>query len=465
MSQPALFLEKIRNGDKLGAREQRRLILFLAWPAILAHISVTVMQLIDAAMVGRLGTDASAAIGLMSSTTWLVNGVLSGINYGFSVQCAQAIGAGDIPMARRLCRQGLLAGLVCSLVVGGAGAAMSAWLPVWLGGSAEIVPLSAGYIRIYFLALPFSLLNSCAVVMLQSAGDTKVPGLAEIVMCGLDVAFNAWFIYGMGLGVVGAALGTAASVVAAGLFLVYRVLCRDRFLKGRVRPQFSRDTLLRAVRIGVPVSAEQLITGSSYVVFTRIVSGLGTVAIAANSFAVTAESLCYMPGYGTASAASAIVGQCVGAGRTDLTRQISWRITRTGIGMMAVSGVVMFVLAPWLMALLTNVPEVISMGTDLLRLEAFSEPMYGASIVIIGILRGRGETVWPAVLSFLSIWCVRIPLAAWLASVYGLFGAWVAMGIELNFRGVLFLLRLHRTSAQNGACPDSSAGRSASKKG
>lgn len=446
MSRSALYLARIRNGNELSASDQRKLILFLAWPAILAHISVTVMQLIDAAMVGRLGTNASAAIGLVTSSTWLVNGVLSGVNYGFSVQCSQAIGAGDTELARKLCRQGLMIAAIASLLVGTIGSILSPELPVWLGGSTDIVDLSASYIRIYFAALPFSLLNSCAVVMLQSAGDTKVPGITEIIMCILDVVFNAFFIYGCNLGVAGAALGTAAATITACLFLVYRVLAKDPFLKGKMQPGFTKDTLERALQIGVPVSLEQLITGSSYVAFTKIVSGLGTVAIAANSFAVTAESLCYMPGYGTASAASAIIGQCTGANRHDLTNQISWRITRMGMAMMAASGVVMFTLAVPLMEMLTNVPEVISQGASLLRLEAFSEPMYGASIVIIGILRGRGETVWPAVLNFLSIWCVRLPLAAWLAGILGLFGAWVAMGIELNVRGLLFLVRLRKTS-------------------
>lgn len=170
--------------------------------------------------------------------------------------------------------------------------------------------------------------------------------------------------------------------------------------------------LSKAVRIGVPISLEQLISGSSYVMFTRIVSSLGSVSIAANSFAITAESLCYMPGYGCGSAATAIIGQCTGANRHDLAREISWRIVRIGMGMMALSGVVMFVFAPWLMNILTPDPAVIELGTSMLRLEAFAEPLYGASIVCSGILRGKGDTIWPACLNFLSIWCIRIPLAA-----------------------------------------------------
>ena len=179
--------------------------------------------------------------------------------------------------------------------------------------------------------------------------------------------------------------------------------------------------------------------------YTRIVSPLGPVSIAANSFAVTAESLCYMPGYGCASAATAIIGQCTGAGRPELTREIGWRITRIGIAMMSVSGVVLFIAAPWMMKILTPDAEVIALGSFILRMEAFAEPMYGASIVADGVLRGAGDTFWPACLNFLSIWCIRIPLCAILCQHFGLVGGWMGMGIELNMRGIFFLLRLRHT--------------------
>ncbi len=436
------YLSRIRNHKTLTAADQRRLILSLSWPAILAQISVTVMQLIDSSMVGQLGTNASASIGLVASSTWLINGLASGFIFGFSVQTSQAIGAQDLDLARNLCRQGLLVILSAGMILMGIGASLCEFIPVWLGGEEAILRDASSYLLIFCFSLPFSMLNNWAVQMLQGAGDTRVPGLTQIVMCLLDVVFNWFFIYKMNLGVLGAALGTGSSVLVASLFLSFWTLFRNPFLKGRTRIHFTKTTLTRAVQIGLPISVEQVISGSSYVAFTRIVSSLGTVSIAANSFAITAESLCYMPGFGCASAATAIIGQCTGAGRDHLVKEISWRITRIGIIMMSLSGVAMFILAPYLMAILTPVQEVQNIGAALLRLEAFSEPMYGASIVINGILRGKGDTLWPSILNFASIWCVRIPLAALFSAWFGLFGAWIAMGIELNFRGIIFLLRL-----------------------
>ncbi|MBF0578634.1 MATE family efflux transporter [Erysipelotrichaceae bacterium RD49] len=437
-----LLLSRIRQNESLDASQQRKLILMLSWPAILAQISVTVMQLIDASMVGQLGTNASAAIGLVASSTWLINGVSQGIVFGFSVQTAQAIGAMQYEKAGSLCRQGMLAVLILSIPIALAGSLFSRQVPYWLGGQPEVVVDAGLYLMVFCFSLPFSLLNDWAVKMLQSAGDTKIPGLTQIAMCFFDVLFNALFIYGMHLGVLGAALGTMAAIVCASLFLTAWVYLKNPFLKRKASFRFHRSSISKALQIGLPISIEQLITGTSYVAFTRIVSTLGTVSVAANSFAITAESLCYMPGYGCASAATAIVGQAVGAGRNDLAKEVSWRITRIAMIMMSCSGLLMFILSQNLMAMLTPVVEVQQLGARLLRLEAFAEPMYGASIAITGILRAKGDTIWPACLNFISIWCVRIPIAWVLSSRMGLIGPWIAMNIELNVRGLLFLFRL-----------------------
>lgn len=438
----SVLLSRIRNGERLSAREQRALILLLSWPSILAQVSVTVMQLIDAGMVGRLGTAASASIGLVASTTWLINGLTSGAVFGFSVQCAQSIGAKNYQQASSLCRQGLAVILLVGFLFGGIGSLLSFHIPVWLGGEPLVLQDAGAYLLIFCIGLPFSLLNSWAIQMLQAAGDTKIPGLVQVLMCILDVLFNALFIYGLHYGVAGAALGTLASVVCASLFLTFWVFRINPFLKLPARLHFSKTSLGRALQIGLPISIEQLITGSSYIAFTRIVSSLGTLAIAANSFAITAESLCYMPAYGCASAATAIIGQCTGAGRKDLCQAMAWRLARIGMGMMVLSGLLLFLFAHGLMAILSPDLQVQDLGSLLLRMEAFAEPMYGASIVITGVLRGKGDTLWPACLNFLSIWCIRIPLAWILCRHLGLAGAWIAMNIELNLRGLLFLGRL-----------------------
>jgi Na+-driven multidrug efflux pump len=187
---------------------------------------------------------------------------------------------------------------------------------------------------------------------------------------------------------------------------------------------------------------QQILMGGAQIVSTMIVAPLGTISIAANSFAITAESICYMPGYGIADAATTLVGQGIGAGQRLLTRSFARLSVFLGMLVMTVTGILMYVFAPELMGLMTPVEAICEVGAQSLRIEAFAEPMFAASIVCYGVFVGAGDTLKPAIMNLTSMWAVRLTLAAWLAPIYGLPGVWTAMAIELTFRGIIFLLRL-----------------------
>lgn len=449
------YLERMRAGETLSPAQQLLMTVQLSIPAMLAQVSSIAMQYIDASMVGRLGANASGSIGLVSSTTWLFGGLCSAAAIGFTVQVAQSIGAGEEARARGLVRQGLAAGLCFSLALLGVGAALSGGLPRWLGGQPDICGDATGYFLVYSLTLPVTMTNYLTGGMIQCSGNMRLPSLLHVSMCLLDVVFNSLLIFpsrqvgaftlpGAGLGVVGAALGTSLAQLVVGLILLWYLLVRSPSLSlRRGEPfRFSAEQLRRAVRISLPVGCEQFIMCTAYVMATRIVSPLGTIAIAAHSFAVTAESLCYMPGYGIGTAATTLIGQSVGAGRRDLTRRLGWMTTGLGVGIMTVSGALMYLLAPAMMALLTPDPAIRALGAGVLRIEAFAEPLYGASIVAAGAFRGAGDTLMPSCFNFLSMWCVRIPLSAFLAPRMGLQGVWLAMCLELCVRGLLYLTRM-----------------------
>lgn len=441
--------------------EQLGLVLRLSIPAVLAEISSIAMQYIDAAMVGSLGATATAAIGLVSSTTWLFGGICVSIAAGFSVQIAQLTGGGQREKAQSVLRQGLMAALAFGVLIGALGAGISAGLPRWLHGAAEVCPDASRYFLIYSCALPFSLLRQASGSMLQCSGDMRTPSVLNIAMCALDVAFNGLLIFptrtivlpgfvfmmpGAGLGVMGAALGTALAEAVTGLLMAFFLCFRSpvlRLVKG-VPWRMERQCLRTALRLSLPMAAERIVTGGAYIAGTRIVAPLGTVAVAANSLAVTAESFCYMPGYGIGSAATTLVGQSTGANRKDLCRRFAYLSTALGMGIMAVTGTLMFLLAPWMFSLLTPDPAIQDLGTCVLRIEAFAEPLFAASIVAAGALRGAGDTLVPSILNLLSMWGVRITMSMILAPRFGLPGVWAAMCGELCIRGVLFLIRLAR---------------------
>lgn len=440
------YLSKLRNGETLHTSDQIKMIFLLALPAILSQISSTVMQYIDASMVGSLGANASASIGLVSSTTWMFGGVCFAGITGFSVQVAHAVGAKQFSKARNIMKQGFVIGLAFALVLSLIGCLISSSLPIWLKGTPEIVQNAYYYFLVFALFLPFQQLNYIATGMLQASGNMKVPSLLNVLMCLLDVFFNLFFIFYLNLGVMGASIGTGCSQLVVSLLLCGFLFYKSDILKLHKGEKlcFDRHTIQRAMQIGLPVGLDRFVTSSAYVVFTRIVSPLGTIAIAANSFGITAESLCYMPGYGVQNAAVTLIGQSIGAKRQDLTFRLGTLTTALGIGLMTCSGLFMYFGSPLMMHLLTPDAQIIALGVQILRIEAFAEPMYGASIVVAGVLQGAGDTLSSSLMNLISMWLVRIPLAAGLAGHYGLPGVWFAMALELNVRGILFLFRLLR---------------------
>ena len=440
-----LLLSYIREGRMMTRREKLSLIIQLSIPSILAQISATVMFFIDASMVGHLGAKASAAIGLVETTGWLMGGLASAANMGFSVQVAHFIGANDFEAARRVMRQSLVCCLIWALIISVSSIAISPFLPYWLGGTQEIAHDASLYFAIFGFCGLFFQMEGLAGSMLKCSGNMKIPSVLNIGMCVMDVIFNYFFIYILGLGVMGAAIGTGVAILITAILMLYFLLVKSKMLSLVGRPGSFKpksDTVSTAFKIGAPMGLQHMLMGGAQIISTLIVAPLGTIAIAAHSLAITVESLCYMPGYGIAEAATTLVGQGIGAGQRLLTRSFAYLSVSLGITIMTVMGIMMWIFAPELMGIMSPVEEVIVLGTDVLRIEAWAEPMFAAAIVVNGVFIGAGDTFIPAIMSLASMWAVRLSLAATLAPKYGLKGVWTAMAIELFFRGSIFLVRL-----------------------
>lgn len=461
------MLTLIRNGKPMTLSQQLYLTVQLSIPAIIAQLSSIIMQYIDASMVGHLGAEASASIGLVSTTTWLFWGLCVAAATGFSVQVAHKIGAGDTQGARAVLHQSFVATFMFSVFLAVTGSAISGMLPVWLGGDSSIRHDASLYFLIFSLFLPALQMNFLASGMLRCSGNMIVPSMAGVAMCVLDVVFNFLLIFpsrqfeladvyftvpGAGLGVKGAALGTAAAETVVAIVLLWFLWTRSKELKltgEKNNFQLKLPTIRKALRIGLPMGFEHIVICGAQIMTTVIVAPLGVFAIAANSFAITAESLCYMPGYGIADAATTLVGQSIGAGRRKLTRSFARITVLMGMGVMGLMGILMYMFAPQIIGLMTPVQEIRELGVMALRIEAFAEPMFAASIVAYGVFVGAADTLIPCLMNFFSIWAVRLTLAAILAPSLGLKGVWIAMCVELCFRGFIFLVRLKRERWMN----------------
>ncbi len=454
-------MQLIRGGEPMTGSQKLQLIVQLSIPSILAQITSVMMFFIDQAMVGRIGVEAAAACGLVESSTWLCGSLTGAASMGFSVQVAHFIGASDFRKARDVFRHALLFALLFSAVIGLAGLLISRRLPFWLGGGADIAGDATIYFGVFMLVMPFFQLSSLSGSMLKCSGNMRIPSIMSILMCVMDVVFNFIFIFVFHLGVLGVALGTGLAIVIGALVQAYYAIFRSDMLalvrrerreesgegfKTKINWNYVRN----ALKISAPMALQSVLMSGAQIVSTMIVAPLGNISIAANTFAITAESLCYMPGYGIGEAATTLIGQSMGAARRDLCRSFARMTVFLGMAVMAVMGVVMFLTATELMALMTPVRDIIDLGAAVLRIEAFAEPMFAASIVCYSVFVGAGDTLKPAVMNLCSMWLVRLTLAAMLAKDYGLRGVWTAMAIELTFRGLMFLWRLFRGRWEKG---------------
>ena len=456
-----LDIDRLRAGHTPARAELVRIVILMSVPTILSEISAQVMSYIDAGMVGSLGPVATASVGLVNTTDWLMAGMCFCASMGFNVQIAQLVGAGKHEQARGVLRQSMVVTFLFGLVMMAIGLSIAEPLPRWLGGEPETWKPAHDYFFWFSASLPLWALGRVFAGALQCSGDMRTPSQLTIASCFLDVIFNALLIFpgfdvtlggvvlhvpGAGMGVPGAALGTVLAEMVAALGMAWALLVRSPVLALRLGGSWKLHAgcLSEATRIAAPMFLERIAMNFALVVLTVFVTPLGTNALAAHSLAITAEGLCYMPGYGIASAATTLVGQSIGAGRIDLARRFARATTWFGMAVMAAAAIVIFAVAPALLGLLTPVEKVQTLGSNVLRIAMIAEPLFGASIAASGAMRGAGDTLVPSIMGTATMWGIRIVAAIPLTAAFELYGMWAAMSVELCVRGTIFLVRLYR---------------------
>ncbi len=398
-------------------------IFTLAWPTMLEQLMQTAVQYIDTAMVGSLGTRATAAVGATGTVNWLVGSTVSSIGVGFLALISQSIGAGDEKTARRAAGQAVTvtfsAGVLLTLVTVLLGSAV----PVWMQVDPAIRDLTASYFRIFYSAMLFRSASIILGMVLRAAGDTRTPMRAGIAVNIINVILNVVFIYspgrvqifgldlpvwGLGMGVRGAALASALSFAFGGL-MIARALFRHRTISPRgesLRP--DRKILRRVFRVAMPNMFQRFGTSLGYVVFAAMINSLGEVSTAAHTIANTVESAFYIPGWGMQTAAATLSGNAFGAKDPQRIHRLGRSLVLLEVLLMLISGALLFLLAEPLVMLFSRDPEVIRLGTTVLKMVAVSEPFYGIPIVVEGMMQGAGQTRLPLVLNISCMWLIRI---------------------------------------------------------
>ena len=425
-------------------------IFALAWPTMLEQAMNTAVQYVDAAMVGRLGAMATAAVGVTTTINWMIGSTVSALGVGFLSFIARAYGAGDRQRAARVSSQAVLAVLVSGLLFTVLPLALHRQVPRWMQAGEDIRDTAGRY---FFILYTPMLLRAASIIFgtaLRASGDTKTPMRVGVMMNVINVVLNYLLIYpthtvwgvtvpGAGWGVEGAAIASAVSYAAGGIGITL-ALWRHPIIspKGqKLRPDW--EILKPCLKVALPSTLQRFGTSFGYVAFAAMINALGTVPLAAHSIANTVESAFYVPGYGMQTAAATLTGNALGAKDKNRMRDLSQMLLILEIGMMAISGTLLFIFAPGMMRLFTADAAVIALGATVLRMVAVSEPFYGVAIILEGMLQGVGDTVTPFFFNILGMWGVRI-LGTFLCTRvfhFGLIGAWSCM-IAHNL--LLFLL-------------------------
>lgn len=456
-----------RPSAPVAGKRHLSVLLMLAWPAILEQLLLTLVRYVDTAMVGALGANATAAVAINSSPTWLISSILSAIGVGYSVQVAHSIGARDHEHTKQVIRQALLAVIVLGIAITAVCLMISPYLPGWMGAEPEVIPDAISYLQIYLLSLPFQAGSYTFSAILRCMGDTRTPLILNTSANLLNVVLNFLFIYstrpgslfgidftipGTGWGVAGAAVATSIATAVTGLGITWTALFGKKEYKVSLRDGLKpdRQIISRALELGIPTALEHATVSAGQIVITRINASLGTTALAAAHVAVTAEGLSYMPADGISYAATALVGQSYGAREYEDARRYGKLSGLVGFGCSTFMGLLLFIFATPLSTIFSSDPAVIEQAANMLRIVAISEPLFGVSIVLSGALRGLGDTRFPLAISLVGMWAVRCTLAPILVFglKIGLAGSWIAMVCDLCVRGILCTLRFKRFTPQ-----------------
>ena len=415
-------------------------ILALAWPTMLEQLMQTAVQYIDTAMVGSLGTQATAAVGATTTVNWLIGSSISALGVGFLSFIAQAYGAKDKNAASRAVMQAVIVTVVCGGFFTALTLGLSGVIPVWMQVDESIRELAGRYFFILYLPMLPRTATIIFGTVLRAAGDTKSPMKIGVWVNLINVVLNFLLIYptrvirgitvpGAGLGVIGAAIASAVAFAFGGIAITM-VLWRHSLVSPRGQSFRPDWTILRpCLRVAMPNMLQRFGTSLGYVAFASMINALGEVATAAHTIANTVESAFYIPGYGMQTAAATLAGNAWGARDRQRLKDLSAMFIPIEVGLMVLSGGALFFAAPALMDIFSDSPEVIGLGTTVLRMVALSEPAYGFSIIIEGMMLGTGNTKEPFFYNIIGMWGVRI-VGTFLCTTFlggGLVAAWGCM--------------------------------------
>jgi len=437
---PVVVTSEFQVSEIVGG-DLRATILKFALPAVAATLLMTLFASVDAFWVGKkLGPDALAAVSTSIFYVWMAVALAEMIGVGLTAVAARRHGEGRHEEARKVSGDAILFALGLGVVVSVIGLLALPKLFALLGTSPAVSELGRRYLGTYLIGLPLIYGFFAVDATFRASGDTRTPLLLLVTSVGVTLIVDPLMILGLAgfprLGIAGAAIATIGArgiVFVLGCIIAMR---RNLLRIGRI----GRDSIVSVCRIGLPTAVTGIVFSIIYVFIARIATPFGTPALAALGIGHRVESWLFMVGVGFGAATAAIVGQNLGAGLPDRAARAGW----IAAGYCSVLGIVSFgaqMLAPqWLAGIFSTDPDVIREASGYLRIAAISQLAVSLEMVLEGALGGAGDTV-PPMLASTTLSVLRIPLAAFAATRWGVAGIWWVISLTACGRaGALVLL-------------------------
>lgn len=431
-----------------------RSLISLSIPTILEEVLSTLLQYVDTAMVGHLGEKATAAVSTTATIGWLIHSIPSAIAVAVLAIASKANGAGDEAKLKKLAGQSILYAFTIGALLEIIVLVLSPYIPVWMGVEPEIVKPASTYFTITSISLIFRAASRVFSAMIRSIKDTKSPMFISVGENALNIVLNTVFIYGLNLGVTGAAIASCISFGIGGIAMFLLMLGKTKLRPSKSDIKPDREILAETFTIGLPALGTTFVSCFGYIAFARMVSGMGTTIFAAHSIAITAEQIVYIPGYGLRVATSTLIGNALGMKDSRKLKAIEKVSILITLLIMGVNGIGLYLFAHPFMRVFTNSVNAARIGSEMLRLVAFSEPFFGLMIVLEGISYGMGRTKHVFVCEAVSMWGIRILGTFLCVNVFGLGlkAVWLCMIADNICKAVLLYMFRPRIMGSGDCC-------------
>ena len=437
------------KGELPSTKEGYNTTLKIAWPSIVEAILVSLIASVDTMMVGVIGPEAIAAVGITNQPRFILLAVILSLNVGVTAVVARRKGAGDINGANRCLKQCLILSFLFGATLASAGILFARPLLTFAGAQGDIINDSVTYFRIILVGMIFNSICLTINAAQRGIGNTKISMYTNLTANVINLVFNALLINGLlffpKLGVTGAAIATTLGNIVAFFMALKSVIKNHGFLDitTRIPWRFDKNTISSVFNVSSSAMVEQVFLRIGFFVYAKMVAALGTTAFATHQICMNILNLSFALGDGFSIAASSLVGQSLGAKRPD--KAMLYASITQRLALIASTFLFLFFILGrnFLVGLFTTDASIIAQGSIIMIIIAFTTHVQTSQVIISGSLRGAGDTKYVALTSFISIGVVR-PLLTWalcFPAGLGLVGAWFAVFIDQNMRLFINFLR------------------------